>query len=57
LEFDREAGAVKLDADDEYRLKALHEVLVSKLAKRGVPLKNLDQGRWSMGPWDGPGRW
>ncbi len=44
LEFDREAGAVKLDADDDYRLKALHEVLVSKLAKRGVPLKNLDTG-------------
>lgn len=44
LEFDREAGAVKLDADDDYRLKALHEVLVSKLAKRGVPLKNLDSG-------------
>ncbi|TVR51698.1 MAG: YajQ family cyclic di-GMP-binding protein [Gemmatimonadales bacterium] len=44
LEFDREAGVVKLDADDDYRLKALHEVLVSKLAKRGVPLKNLDTG-------------
>jgi cyclic-di-GMP-binding protein len=44
LEFDREAGAVKLDADDDYRLKALHEVLVAKLAKRGVPLKNLDSG-------------
>jgi cyclic-di-GMP-binding protein len=49
LEFDREAGAVKLDADDEYRLKALHEVLVSKLAKRGVPLKNLDQGKVEHG--------
>jgi cyclic-di-GMP-binding protein len=49
LELDREAGAVKLDADDEYRLKALHEVLVSKLAKRGVPLKNLDSGQVEHG--------
>ncbi len=44
LDFDREAGVVKLDADDDHRLKALYEVLVSKLAKRGVPLKNLDAG-------------
>lgn len=44
LDFDREAGAVKLDADDEYRLKALYEILLSKLSKRGVPLKNLDLG-------------
>jgi len=42
LEFDRDAGEVRLDADDEYRLKALYEVLVSKLSRRGVPLKNLD---------------
>ncbi len=42
LEFERDAGAVALEADDEYRLKALHEVLVAKLAKRGVPLRNLD---------------
>ncbi len=42
LELDRAAGRVDLEADDEYRLKALHEVLVSKLAKRGVPLRNLD---------------
>jgi cyclic-di-GMP-binding protein len=44
FEFDRDAGVVNLDADDDYRLKALHEVLVAKLAKRGVPLKNLESG-------------
>jgi cyclic-di-GMP-binding protein len=49
LEFDRDAGAVKLDADDKHRLKALHEVLVSKLARRGVPLRNLDEGEVEMG--------
>jgi len=49
LDFDREAGVVKLDADDEYRLTALYEILVSKLAKRGVPLKNLDLGEVDHG--------
>lgn len=49
LDFDRDNGAVKLDADDEYRLKALYEILVSKLSKRGVPLKNLDPGEVDHG--------
>jgi cyclic-di-GMP-binding protein len=44
VELDRESAVVKLDADDEQRLKALYGVLVSRLAKRGVPLKNLDPG-------------
>jgi cyclic-di-GMP-binding protein len=42
VELDRAAGLVELEADDEYRLRAVYEVLVAKLAKRGVPLKNLD---------------
>jgi uncharacterized protein YajQ (UPF0234 family) len=49
LDFDRKAGAVKLDADDEYRLKALLGVLREKLARRGVPLKNLDEGKVEVG--------
>lgn len=42
LEFDRNAGAVKLEADDAYRLTALLGVLREKLARRKVPLDNLD---------------
>jgi hypothetical protein len=42
LEFDRDAGAVKLEADDAYRLTALLGVLREKLARRKVPLENLD---------------
>jgi len=49
LDFDRKAGAVKLDADDEYRLKALLGVLREKLARRAVPLKNLDEGKVEVG--------
>ena len=49
LELDRAAGMVKLEADDEYRLKALLGVLREKLSRRGVPLKNLDEGKIDAG--------
>ena len=43
LELDRAAGAVKLEADDEYRLTQLVGVLREKLARRKVPLKNVHE--------------
>jgi len=49
IELDREAGALKLDADDEYRLQAVMGVLREKLSRRGVPLKNLDEGKVEHG--------
>lgn len=49
LDFDRNAGVVKLDADDEYKLKALMGVLREKLARRRVPLKNVDEGKVETG--------
>lgn len=49
LELDRAAFAVKLDADDEYRLKQLVGVLREKLARRQVPLKNVDEGKVEVG--------
>ncbi|MDH5590030.1 MAG: YajQ family cyclic di-GMP-binding protein [Gemmatimonadota bacterium] len=49
LEFDRAAGSVKLEADDEYRLTALLGVLREKLVRRGVPVKNLDEGKVEIG--------
>ena len=49
FEFDRAAGEVKLDADDEYRLQAQLGVLREKLSRRGVPVKNLDEGKVEIG--------
>jgi uncharacterized protein YajQ (UPF0234 family) len=49
LELDREAGTVKLDADDEYRLTQLMGVLREKLSRRQVPLKNVDEGKVEVG--------
>lgn len=34
-----------LISDDEYKLGQLKDVLLSKLIKRGVPIKNLDYGK------------
>jgi cyclic-di-GMP-binding protein len=49
IELDRATAQVKLDADDDLRLKALVEVLHQKLAKRGVPLRNLDPSEVEVG--------
>jgi len=44
IELDRGAGIIRLEADDDYRMKALVDVLQSKLVRRGVPLKNAKLG-------------
>ncbi len=49
IELDRKAAVLRLEADDEYRLSALFDVLQSKLVRRGVPLKNLTPGKLDHG--------
>ena len=49
LDFDRATAAIKLEADDEYRLGQLLQVLREKLTRRGVPVKNLDEGTPEVG--------
>ncbi|UII56968.1 YajQ family cyclic di-GMP-binding protein [Cytobacillus spongiae] len=34
-----------LISDDEYKLEQLKDVLISKMIKRGIPIKNLDYGK------------
>jgi uncharacterized protein YajQ (UPF0234 family) len=45
IDFSKEDATLTLLADDEYKLKALVDVLESKLVKRGVPIRNLDFGK------------
>lgn len=45
IEFDRSKALLRLEADDEYKMRALYDVLQSKLVKRGVPLRNLKPGK------------
>src|SRR5207253_3001044 len=35
---------LKLDADDDYKLKALYDIVQTKFVKRGVPIKNMKPG-------------
>jgi len=44
IEFSKKDGTLKLLAEDDYKLTALVEIIQGKLAKRGVPIRNLDYG-------------
>lgn len=44
IEFNRTEGRIRLVADDDFRMRALFDVLQGRLIKRGVPVKNLDIG-------------
>jgi len=49
IELVRDEDLLKLEADDEYRLEALLGVLKTRMAKRKVPVKNLDLGEVDTG--------
>jgi cyclic-di-GMP-binding protein len=44
IDFDPKAGKFTLEADDEYRLTALFDVLQTRLIRRQVPVRNLKPG-------------
>ncbi|MDH3496390.1 MAG: YajQ family cyclic di-GMP-binding protein [Gemmatimonadota bacterium] len=44
ITFDRAKPELRLEADDDFRMKALCDVLQGRLIKRGVPIKNLAVG-------------
>jgi uncharacterized protein YajQ (UPF0234 family) len=44
IEFKRAESLLELVADDDFRMRALFDVVQTKLIKRNVPVKNLDVG-------------
>jgi uncharacterized protein YajQ (UPF0234 family) len=44
IDFRRAEAMLALTADDDFRMRALFDVLQAKLIKRGVSVKNLDVG-------------
>ena len=44
VELKRAEGLIKLSSDADIRLRAMWDILQSKLIKRGVPVKNVDAG-------------
>src|ERR1041385_3195724 len=45
-----EKNEIKLSAEDQFRIKALVEIVIGKLAKRGISLKNVDKGEPDLSP-------
>lgn len=41
---------IKLSAEDEFKMRALHEIVINKLAKRQISLKNIDKGEPEVSP-------
>ncbi|PIU19641.1 MAG: YajQ family cyclic di-GMP-binding protein [Elusimicrobia bacterium CG08_land_8_20_14_0_20_59_10] len=41
INFDKKTNTIMLLSSDEYKVKALYDVLQTKLSKRGLPLKNF----------------
>ncbi|MGH7717401.1 MAG: YajQ family cyclic di-GMP-binding protein [Gemmatimonadaceae bacterium] len=52
IELRRGENKIILVADDDYKMRALLDVLQSKLIRRGVPVKNLDIGEQKQGGGD-----
>ncbi len=44
IEFDRSKASITLEADDEFRMNALWDVIQTKLVRRKVPLDNVTAG-------------
>ena len=45
-----EKHEVKLRAPDAFKMRALAELVVAKLAKRGISMKSIDQGEAELSP-------
>jgi cyclic-di-GMP-binding protein len=43
IELDSKTGSVLLAVDDGARLRGLREIIIGKLAKRGIDLRNVEQ--------------
>jgi len=45
IKLEEEDKALQLASENEYKLKAVIEILQQKMVKRGIPLKNLEYGK------------
>lgn len=45
-----EKNEIKLNAEDQFKISALDEIVMGKLAKRGVSMKNIDRGEADISP-------
>ncbi len=45
-----EKNDIKLSAEDEFKVRTLVDMVINRLGKRGVSLKNVDQGKPDVSP-------
>lgn len=45
IELDKNAKKIKLLADDDMKLRALHQIIETKMSKRGIDLRCLEYGK------------
>ena len=45
-----EKSEIKLSAENDYKVRTLNEIVIGKLAKRGITMKSLDQGEPDISP-------
>jgi uncharacterized protein YajQ (UPF0234 family) len=45
-----EKNEIKLSAEDQFKMRALLEIVIGKLAKRSISLKNVDKGEPDFSP-------
>lgn len=50
IELDLKASKIKLTAEDASRLRSLHDIVIGKLSKRGVDLRNVDRKDPAISP-------
>lgn len=49
-EITLEKNEIKLTAGDQFKMKALVEIVIGKIAKRNISLKSVDQGEPDLSP-------
>jgi hypothetical protein len=49
-EIVREENEIKLSAEDQFKIKALVEMVIGKLAKRNIDMKSIDRGEPQVSP-------
>ena len=49
IDFNRDENKINLTAPDEFKLQAMKGTLWTRMSQRGVPVKNLDQGKVEIG--------
>src|SRR5437588_11856161 len=45
-----EKNEIKLAAEDQFKIRALEEIVIGKIAKRQISLKNIDKGEPDVSP-------